>query len=115
MKYDELARRVYAELKHPEYSLNWYSENGVSDARFTFVPLPDGRFTLYQSDGRGQYYQAADSSDRPLEFENEDDACDYVWEQLNAYVWLESAGPAPTAEARAVSLERQKRRILEAD
>jgi hypothetical protein len=113
MKYEELRGRIHAELEHPEYGVNWYSAVGVSDARFTIVPLASGRFTLYHSDGRGQYYQATDSQDRRLEFENEDAVCDYVWEQLTAYVPRQLSGPAPSAEARRASLERQNRRVRE--
>jgi len=88
MKYEELKAKVESQIPWSLYPLAWDEDarnqaSIQSEANYTIVPLDDGRFTIYRTDGRGTATQDVDLEDRPLIFENEDAVCDYVWNELN--------------------------------
>ena len=63
MKYAELAERVKQLGQGAEYTLSWY--DGVySEADYTIVPLPEGRFTVYRPSGRGENFPDYDADGR---------------------------------------------------
>lgn len=81
MKYAELAERVKELGQGAEYTLSWY--DGVySEADYTIVPLPEGRFTVYRPSGRGENFPDYDADGRERVFDSEDAVCDFVWAKL---------------------------------
>jgi len=109
MNYEELKTRVAETLPSPEYAVAWYNEAINSEANYTIVPLPDGRFTLYRPSGRGENYQDLDENSNPRIFETEDAVCDYVWAQLMKPAVPKRAYVEPDAAYLA-----EKRRKLDA-
>jgi hypothetical protein len=82
MNYSELQRRVHREIPHARRALVWYSPDESTNAAYVIVPLDDGRFTIYHPSGRGDYYPDYDPDGEQRFFADEDDVCDFVWNEL---------------------------------
>ena len=111
MKYAELVERVKELGPGSGYTLSWY--DGVySEADFTVVPLPDGRFTVYRPSGRGENSPHYDADGSERIFDNEDAVCDFVWAKLTTPK-VTGAPSAPVVTPTPERIAEQRRKAFE--
>jgi hypothetical protein len=111
MKFDELVSRVQQSIPHPDYAVAWYVAGEYSDASYSIVPLPDGRFTLYRPSGRGTYHEDFDAAGNARVFDDEDAVCDFVWAKLTEPTPPALVAPQRSPEERAARADAQRARV----
>ena len=110
MKYRQLEALVRQRSPDHDYILTW-NETAATEAGYNIMPLPHGTYLVQSSSGRGGWYRRTDSDGLPFVFISEDDACDYVWNDLTR----ERPAPvAPSFPARPPEYYAEKARKLAA-
>jgi hypothetical protein len=111
MKFDELVSKLQQSIPHPDYAVAWYVPGEYSDASYSIVPLPDGRFTLYRPSGRGTYHEDFDAAGDARIFDDEDAVCDFVWAKLTEPTAPARVAPQRSPEERAARADAQRARV----
>ena len=102
MRYRQLEKQLQKALPQPDYAVDWFVEGHVSEADYTIVPLPDGRFTLFRPTGRGDYHPDFDNDGHQRFFATEDEVCEFVWIQATR-PRPEPTAPLPELEDEAAA------------
>jgi hypothetical protein len=111
VKFHELVAKVEQNIPHPAYAIAWYVPGEYSDADYSIVPLPDGRFTLYRPSGRGAYHEDFDAAGVARVFDDEEAVCNFVWARLVAPASPASVAPHRSPEERAARADAQRARV----
>ena len=87
MNYLELWERVRVSGRDPKVLIH-YGKHSVSGRELAPVPynivLRDGKYRLFGTDERQNFHPLHFSLEGPeVEFDTEDEACDYIWERIN--------------------------------
>jgi hypothetical protein len=88
VKFDELQERLLAlpgaTREWLTYTLAFPEDGRPLPVSYCLIKKRDGRFAVYKGDGRGGVSLAtADDGETPLDFATEDDACGWIWTEVN--------------------------------